>query len=97
MTDDEYNLLRLAVARGVEGVKEAFDLAMAPLDRLRESPRWIPIGERVPEEAQPVMLCVGSSVLFGHRRGDNWYWHNGADGALPCNPTHWREKPEGPR
>ncbi len=36
MTDEEHHLLRLAVARGVEGEPGAFALVMAPVNKLRE-------------------------------------------------------------
>ena len=72
--------------------------------RLREERRWVPVGEKIPEKYERVILFdptipnfprANTHVVIGHFRGhDDWVspWFS-PDGS---GPTHWMPLPPGP-
>ena len=55
-----------------------------------EKERWIPVGERLPEDGQWVVVWFGAGADVSTRRNDAWTL-GGADDV-----THWRPLPAGP-
>jgi hypothetical protein len=78
--------------------------AAAEIARLREERRWVPVGEKIPEKYERVILFdptipnfprANTHVVIGHFRGhDDWVspWFS-PDGS---GPTHWQPLPPGP-
>jgi len=58
--------------------------------------RWIPVGERMPEDGVPVLTFTNTGdigpVAWVNDRG-RWKWH--VDDELIV--THWRPLPDGPQ
>jgi hypothetical protein len=83
---------------------ELMDEAAAEIARLREERRWVPVGEKIPEKYERVILFdptipnfprANTHVVIGHFRGhDDWVspWFS-PDGS---GPTHWMPLPPGP-
>jgi hypothetical protein len=61
--------------------------------KLREDRRWVPVGERLPEDEEWVDIAGDWGDFVG------WYdsvkWHNLFDDD-PGEVTHWRKRPPGP-
>jgi hypothetical protein len=84
-------------------VSHAESMAME-IARLREERRWVPVGEKIPEKYERVILFdptipnfprANTHVVIGHFRGhDDWVspWFS-PDGS---GPTHWMPLPPGP-
>jgi len=67
--------------------------------RLREERRWVPVGERLPEDHRRVVVNVPS--LFGPHVAwlVNGKWHDWigcGDEPIGCRVTHWQPLPPGP-
>ena len=59
-----------------------------------QTPRWIPVEERLPEETVVVIVCSKNlGVIPGafHKDG-RWYW----DLGIMKDVTHWQPFPKGP-
>ena len=70
-------------------------LTDAQLALLRNPPRWIPVGERPPEDAVPVLASDGKDVsvcLYGELKKR---WHH-VDDYFDWKPTHWMPLPAPP-
>ena len=65
----------------------------AEIDRLREAQRWIPVGERLPEDFDDVLVIVGTKYRHIMYRQSGCWWKHGwpQDGA---DVTHWMPLPE---
>lgn len=59
---------------------------------LSDGPRWIPVGERVPEDAVEVLVTDGENVGVGDVRKGH-LWNSYVDGPV----THWMPLPEAPK
>ena len=67
------------------------------LAALREANRWIPVGERLPDEYEDVLVVYAESVREAYMVLDSDagpQWH-GNDWVL-LNVTHWRPMPAPP-
>lgn len=66
--------------------------------RLKEAARWIPVGERLPDDDLTVMVACKDSdepVWLGYH--DETGWVSATDGApITGLVTHWKQMPEGP-
>ncbi len=67
--------------------------------RLREERRWVPVGERLPDDLRRVMVMAPG--LYGAQVA--WFlngkWHDGIgypDDAIDGRVTHWMPLPPGP-
>jgi hypothetical protein len=76
-------------------MEREYDKAVADLSRLREAERWIPVGERLPEDAGEYLILLDD--------GDVWVGTMGYIGRklkwmlLDADKvTHWRPLPAGP-
>jgi hypothetical protein len=80
----------------ISDLEELADALYAKIDRLREERRWIPVGERLPEENKTVLGFWGCPVTGSKSYGQAWNksgemtWNEG------CQPTHWMPLPEPP-
>ena len=75
----------------------AFD-ARKEIDRLREERRWVPVGERLPEDNVGVLAlgpCNGGAEMVWREHGK---WHLSFVGTyIPDSTyTHWMPLPPGP-
>lgn len=71
---------------------DAVRWAIAEIARLREERRWVPVGERLPEDEEWVDVAGDWGDFVG------WYdskWHNLFDDD-PGEVTHWRKRTPGP-
>jgi hypothetical protein len=73
--------------------------SLSEIARLREERRWVPVGERVPDDLRRVMVMAPG--LYGAQVA--WLlkgkWHDGIgypDDAIDCRVTHWMPLPPGP-
>jgi hypothetical protein len=87
-----------------------FEVAEAQaLAKLREERRWIPVGERLPESKEKVLVYGGRTEIWingtkqpmpsihtGYLRGlgDGWFSWDHHD--YICDVTHWMPLPESP-
>jgi len=55
-------------------------------DNLRAADRWIPVGERLPDEGRTVLAAIDDGNMCV-------LW---SDDLLLCDATHWRPLPEPP-
>ena len=72
------------------------ELAAAEVARLREERRWVPVGERLPEEGVEVLCLIRPDVVcVGYQTRDfgQVVWND--EGVL-FRPTHWQPLPPGP-
>ena len=64
--------------------------------RLREERRWIPVGERLPDEPRRMLAFVpsvyGPQVAFV----SNGKWQDGTEYSIGGRVTHWQPLPPGP-
>jgi hypothetical protein len=72
------------------------------IEHLRNERRWIPVGERLPEEDQEVLVWNGGGqclkpwqghVLCEYRNGE---WRESQESDLYPGITHWMKLPEPP-
>ena len=71
----------------------------AEIARLREERRWVPVGERLPDDHRRVVVNVPS--LYGPQLAwlVNGKWHDGigcGDHPIGCRVTHWQPQPMPP-
>ena len=66
----------------------------AEIARLREERRWIPVGERWPEDEVWVELAGPWGELIGWWDGEQWL--EASDETFDCVVTHWRKRGPGP-
>ncbi len=69
------------------------------LEELVEERRWVPVGERLPEDHRRVVVNVPS--LYGPQVAwlVNGKWRDGigcGDEPIGCRVTHWQPLPPGP-
>lgn len=77
-------------------IADELNRLLAEIERLREERRWIPVGERLPEdEADVICGYAGFKSFPGYRQGFNWFDERDSHLAFP--PTHWMPLPEPPR
>ena len=98
MSEIVKRLRRQAILIGMVGGDQDVELmlleAAAEIARLREERRWVPVGERLPEDEQWVDVagewgdCVG---YYGVGR-----WLTGEDDPFGDAITHWRKRTPGP-
>ena len=75
------------------------ELACDEIARLREERRWVPVGERLPDDLRRVMVMAPG--LYGAQVAWllNGKWHDGIgypDDAMDCRVTHWMPLPPRP-
>ncbi len=79
-----------------EFVLEAWmEEAASEINRLRSERRWIPVGERLPEDKEQCLVARGEdvAVAWWHSRPQAFI-HEDIDNAW--TPTHWMPLPEPP-
>ncbi len=80
-------------------------LGEAPAADVVERPRWIPVGERLPDTDVDVLVMVHwrdypeDMMCYGRRFKTRWYLWNGELGELNkgFDITHWMPLPEPPK
>ncbi len=78
---------------------DAVRWAIAEIVKLREERRWVPVGERLPDDLRRVMVMAPG--LYGAQVAWilNGKWHDGIgypDDAIDGRVTHWQPLPPGP-
>ncbi len=73
--------------------------AATRLAELVEERRWVPVGERLPDDLRRVMVMAPG--LYGAQVAWllNGKWHDGIgcpSDAIDCRVTHWKPLPPGP-
>lgn len=73
----------------------ALEYLLGSLAQMTDSPRWIPIDERLPDENRNVaLLMVDGSIdvggWYGKHKGRTCYWF-ASDGTLAGRVSHWME------
>ena len=73
--------------------------AATRLEELVEDRRWVPVGDRLPEDLRRVMVMVPG--LYGAQVAwlRNGKWRDGigcGDEPIGCRVTHWQPLPPGP-
>ena len=95
MTSEELETIKIALDNGLEINDEAIRLLIYHIKELEsQTPRWIPVEERLPEETVVVIVCSKNlGVIPGafHKDG-RWYW----DLGIMKDVTHWQPFPKGP-
>jgi hypothetical protein len=67
------------------------------LEELVDDRRWIPVGERLPEDNVAVLCWVdGSGAEMCWKEKGAWYLSFAGYGVSDCTYTHWRPLPGGP-
>lgn len=60
-------------------------------------PKWILVGEKLPEEYRAVLICVdGFYVSYGQHINNSWYEDNMPLELHGETVTHWMPRPEPP-
>ena len=72
---------------------DAVRWAIDEITRLREERRWIPVGERVPEDEEWVDIAGKWGETIGYYDGENWL---NTDSETSDEVTHWRKRTPGP-
>ena len=78
-----------------DGVANAWLVETAQrLEELVEERRWVPVGDRLPEDEVSVDVAGDWGDFVG------WYdsvkWHNLFDDPIPGEVTHWKKRTPGP-
>ena len=62
---------------------------------LKEAQRWVPVGERLPERYEPVLIYNPMWVypVMSMLRDDDEFW----TGSQVVTPTHWQPLPAAPK
>lgn len=92
----EYKNGELSTHEMVSDTFARLDQAHAELAELRESNRWIPVSERLPEWSERVLIRMSNyyTVIASYFSIPN-YWKNDS-GATVLNVTHWMPLPPMP-
>ena len=78
-----------------EFVLEAWmEEAASEINRLRSERRWIPVGERLPDEGQRVLAHYDGRVFTADLFEGMWHWIEGKMMNAPVD--HWMPLPEPP-
>ncbi len=85
--------------RSISTLLQKVESLEAENNRLREERRWVPVGERLPDDLRRVMVMAPS--LYGAQVAWllNGKWYDGIgypDDAIGCRVTHWQPLPPGP-
>ena len=76
--------------------EEYIEKLEAELARLREAARWIPVGEKLPDTVDPVLMWYFYGISRVGTYGDG-EWRNSENYYIaPDEITHWRPLPEPP-
>jgi len=101
MSDIVERLRREATIMGMVGgdpvSRDMLRDAAAEIERLREERRWIPVGERLPEEGVDVLVSRdGRCHVAGYEtfRNGNVHWTLASFESV--TPTHWMPLPAPP-
>ena len=91
--DDECPLCGCVFRAATWNRRPLEDALQAEIERLREAQRWIPVGERLPEDFDDVLVIVGTKYRHIMYRQSGCWWKHGwpQDGA---DVTHWMPLPE---
>ena len=82
---DKYTATEMAYKHGYEKGYEA------------GKPKWIPVGERLPEEDEGVVLVYSGEVEPAVISGDIFLEYDKYEGWVINNVTHWMPLPEPPK
>jgi hypothetical protein len=78
----------------ISDLEELADALYAKIDRLREERRWIPVGDRLPDQVDDVVVWHPSRI------GTGWAWYDGDgkwfSGDYEVLVSHWMPFPEPP-
>ena len=75
---------------------DAVKWAIAEIARLRLERRWVPVGERLPDNEMPVMVLSAGIAFIACASWGRWLDLGGIDRNL-SNVTHWQPLPPGPK
>ena len=72
------------------------DDAVAAAEKLAGLNRWIPVGERLPEEEQDVLVFTNEGTHVAALDEDGVWCPSHGDGWMFPDVTHWMPLPEPP-
>jgi hypothetical protein len=77
-----------------EGGSESVESLAAWIRHLEEQRRWVPVGERLPDDDKIYLLCLsGGRIVVA----DIYAWSEGKyTHRWPSTVTHWQPLPEAP-
>ena len=83
------------INRDIQTAAAHLDEVLAEIDRLNTERRWIPVGERLPETRQAVLLFLHSGWEISGHLGLDGNWYDNDDEQF-INVTHWMPLPPPP-
>jgi hypothetical protein len=80
--------------RSISTLLQKVESLEAENKRLREERRWVPVGERLPEDDEWVEMAGTWGENVGYFDGDQWL--NTESETVEYLVTHWRKRTPGP-
>ena len=75
---------------------DAVKWAIAEIARLRLERRWVPVGERLPDNEMPVIVLSAGIAFIACASWGRWL-DLGGTGRYLSHVTHWQPLPPGPK
>ena len=95
MTPEELETIKIALDNGLEINDEAIRLLISHIKELESRiPRWIPVGERLPERWAIVLVYRKEDGIPSIAWNKDGQWFDEADVIIDI--THWQPLPKGP-
>lgn len=87
--------LRVVDSQEVQELKDEIERLWTENQRLKVERNWIPVGERLPEHKEAVLIATDRGVMYGYWNIDRKRWYD-KDGWTSF-PKHWMPLPEPPK